>query len=91
MSCCGQRRQAWRQYSRQSNASAIVQTSEIPEPVVQNPVVLYHLAEGSLVVKGSVTGITYLFGGRGTSLSVDERDVSAFVATGVFSTDPYRT
>lgn len=91
MSCCGQRRQAWRQYSRQSSTSAIVQTSEIPEPVVQNPVLLYHLAEGSLVVKGTITGITYLFGGRGSSLNVDERDVPAFVATGVFATDPDRT
>ena len=85
MSCCGQRRQAWRQYSGQSTASAIVQTTEVPETVVKNPVALNHLAEGSLVVKGAATGITYLFGGRGTSLNVDERDVAALLATGTFS------
>ncbi len=88
MSCCGQRRQAWRQYSRQSSTGSTVQTSEIPEAVVQNPVALYHLAEGSLVVKGEITGITYLFGGRGTSLNVDERDAPALLATGAFSSDP---
>ncbi len=88
MSCCGQRRQAWRQYSRQSTNTATVQTSEIPEPVIQDPVALFHQAEGSLVIKGAVTGTTYLFGGRGTSLSVDERDVPAVLAMGAFSTSP---
>ncbi len=60
----------------------------MPEPVIQNPVPVYHLAEGSLVVKGAVTGITYLFGGRATSLNVDERDVPALLASGAFSSDP---
>ena len=80
MGCCGQNRQAWREWSTTN-----VQTSNPPPPVLQNSTVLYHLGESSLVIKGAVTGHTYLFGGRGTALTVDERDVSFLIGTGWFS------
>ena len=79
MSCCGQKRQAWREMVR-----AKVQAEAEPPPAPQNPVILYHLGPSSLVIKGAATGFTYLFAGRETSLSVDERDVRALMATGQF-------
>ena len=51
----------------------------------QNPVLLHHLGASSLVIKGAVTGLTYLFAGHDTSLSVDERDVPALLATRQFT------
>jgi hypothetical protein len=48
--------------------------------------VLYHLGDSSLLIKGMVTGYTYLFAGRGTGLSVDERDVPALMAMQFFKT-----
>jgi hypothetical protein len=56
-----------------------------PPPALQNPGFLYHLAESSLVIKGAVTGRTYLFAGRGVGLTVDERDIPALIATGRFA------
>ncbi len=84
MNCCGRRRQAWRQFSATSNTRNL-ETGNVQESL-RNLVTLYHLAESSLVVKGPVTDITYLFGGRGTSLNVDERDVPALLAMRQFST-----
>jgi hypothetical protein len=80
MSCCGQKRQKWRASSQKTNA---------PLPIVlQNPTLLYHLGESSLVIKGGVTGNTYLFAGRGTSLNVDKRDVPTLIAMKRFATTP---
>lgn len=94
MSCCGQKRRAWRESITTSNASSTtknVETSKLQAPVLQNPIFLYHLADSSLVVKGAITNITYLFGGRGTSLNVDERDAPALLAMGQFATAPSET
>ena len=84
MNCCGRRRLAWRQFSATSSTRNL-EIGNVQEPL-RNPVTLYHLADSSLVVKGAVTDITYLFGGRGTSLSVDERDVPTLLAMRQFST-----
>jgi hypothetical protein len=80
MSCCGQNRQAWREWPARNT-----RVSDQPAAILQNPSVLYPLGQSSLVVKGAVTGHTYLFGSRGTELSVDGRDVPALIATGWFS------
>ena len=80
MSCCGQKRQAWREI-----APINKQISTPTPPVLQNQKELYHLGEHALVIKGAVTGYAYLFAGRGTSLSVDERDLPAFLQMDIFS------
>ena len=80
MSCCGQKRQAWRvQTTRHLPAT------DLPAPALQNPTILYYLGNSPIVVRGTYTGITYLFGAAGTGLTVDARDVPAFVATGRFA------
>jgi hypothetical protein len=79
MSCCGQKRQTWRE-----QGIIKVQAPKPSPPILQNPSVCYHLGESSLVIKGRVTGYTYLFAGRGTGLSVDERDLPAFLTMEFF-------
>ena len=77
MSCCGHKRQAWRTQVYQAETPR-------PRPAVQNPTPITYLGDSTFVVKGEVTGLTYLFS-RDEALKVDERDVSAFVATGIFA------
>lgn len=77
MSCCGQKRQALR---------APVRAAETPrpQPRLQNPTPIIYLGESTFVVKGAATGLTYLFT-RHEVLKVDERDVPALLATGIFA------
>lgn len=77
MSCCGQKRQALRTPVYQAE-------SPRPRPRLQNPTPITYLGESTFVVKGAETGLTYLFN-RHEALNVDERDVPAFVATGIFA------
>jgi hypothetical protein len=79
MSCCGQRRQNWRDWA--THATPL----PAPPPALQNPRVLYHLGDASLLVQGAATGIAYLFGPSGSALEVDERDIATLVASGKFS------
>ena len=83
MSCCGQKRQAWREA-----VQAKMQVAATPPPVLQNPVLLNHLGPSSLVIKGDVSGFTYLFSGEETGLEVDARDVPTLMATGQFGQKP---
>ena len=53
-------------------------------PRLQNPRPITYLGESTFVVKGAATGLTYLFT-RHEALHVDERDLPAFVATGMFA------
>ena len=76
MSCCGQKRRAWRM---QAPAAA-----PHPRPSLENPTPVTYLGESMFVAKGGVTGLTYLFN-RGEVLNIDQRDVPAFIATGMFS------
>lgn len=82
MSCCGQKRQAW----RKSEVTRVQPPGSSSPPVLQNPSVLYFFGETSLVIKGTVTGNTYLFADRNTGLSVDERDLPAFLTMDIFKT-----
>jgi hypothetical protein len=91
MGCCGDKRRAWREWAAASNGNSISKNAEIHPPALTNPVTLYHLSGPSLVMKGGVTGVTYLFGGRGTILNVDERDVPALLATKQFTSAPPET
>ncbi len=87
MSCCGQKRRAWRNaFAGSELAPPVPATGEIQSPDLRNPVTLYHLADHSLVVRGAVTNITYLFGGKDSSLDVDGRDAPELLATGHFAT-----
>jgi hypothetical protein len=83
MSCCGQKRQAWREYNTSQFAVAPPPPAEL-----QNPVTVHHLGATSLVMRGAVTGHTYLFAGHDSSLTVDERDVPALLASGRFTSKP---
>jgi hypothetical protein len=60
-----------------------------PRPDLENPTPITYRGESMFVAKGMATGLTYLFN-RDEVLNVDERDVPAFVATGMFSS-PVRT
>ena len=83
MSCCGQKRQAWRE-----TVQAKIQAVATPPPVLQNPVFLHHVGPSSMVIKGDISGFTYLFAGQETALTVDARDVPGLVATGHFGVRP---
>lgn len=77
MSCCGHKRQALRTQGYHAETPR-------PRPTVQNPTPITYLGDSSFVAKGAVTGLTYLFS-RDEALHVDERDVPALVATGMFA------
>ena len=46
--------------------------------------VLTYLGDTSIVVRGAHTGLTYLFGPRGETLTVDRRDAPDLLATKCF-------
>ena len=77
MSCCGQKRRALQSPVHQAERPR-------PRPRLQNPTPITYLGDSTFVVKGAATGLTYLFT-RDEALNVDERDVPAFVATGIFA------
>ena len=77
MSCCGQNRQALRAQSYPAK------TPRTPRRL-QNPTPIIYFGESTFVVKGAATGFTYLFT-RHEALNVDERDVPAFISTGIFA------
>jgi hypothetical protein len=83
MSCCGQNRQAWRQWNAPKP-----QAAPAPPFVLQHPVHLQRVGASSIVVMGEATGQTYLFAGRDAGLGVDERDAPALLATGRFINSP---
>lgn len=83
MGCCGQKRRAW----RDPGPKRLTSHDHRP-PTLQNPTILYHLGDTALVVTGAATDITYLFGGRNSSLPVDERDLEALMALHQFSAAP---
>ena len=76
MSCCGQKRAAWR-----TAASASAAPAAVAPPTPRNPVRLTHRGDTSTVVRGARTGLTYLFGPGGTTLEVDGADADALLAS----------
>jgi hypothetical protein len=82
MTCCGQKRQAWRGWN-----PAKAPVAPTP-PVLQSPTILRYLGTSSLAIKGAVSGCAYLFAGRDAELSVDERDVPALISSGRFVSVP---
>lgn len=77
MSCCGQKRRAWRMQAPAAHTPR-------PRPGLENPTPISYLGESMFVAKGGATGLTYLFN-RDDVLNVDARDVPGFIATGLFS------
>lgn len=78
MSCCGQKRDAWRK------APSTAEKNLPRQPVIFNvgrPRYLFRY-EGSVAraFKGVVTGKTYLFSFKGETRLVDDRDADAFMA-----------
>jgi hypothetical protein len=82
MSCCGKKREALRTRMMMLPPSPTV--FKPPALSLQNPTKLAYRGESSIVVRGSHTGLSYLFSGDGAALTVDERDVAELVATGWF-------
>ena len=80
MSCCGTKRRAL----RDANHLPRIAPAQAA-PALKNPQPLQHVRAYALVVKGPVTGQTYLFGARGAALPVDERDAPGMIATGRFT------
>jgi hypothetical protein len=72
MSCCGNKRTNWREYSKQAAPAA-------KSLAMKNPHILFYTGETSFVIKGAVTGYTYLFAEKSEGLEVDERDVLGFL------------
>lgn len=79
MSCCGDRRAAMRSPPLRR---VMPEAPDPPQP--QDPVRLAPRGDGAIVVRGEVTGLTYLFGAQGATLTVDGRDLAALMATGWF-------
>lgn len=79
MSCCGDRRAAMR-----SPPIRRVMPEPPDPPRPQDPVQLAPRGDSAIVMRGEVTGLTYLFGAWGAALTVDGRDVPALMATGWF-------
>ena len=78
MSCCGDRRLAL-------TTSMTRQSPPNPTPPMQpSSTSVEYRGDSSLVVRGQVTGTTYLFGPRGAALLVDTRDVAALLRSGAF-------
>jgi hypothetical protein len=77
MSCCGQQRAAWRTATQRTSVPPAAPVAPAP----RNPVRLAHLGDTSTVVRGAVTGLTYLFGARGSMLEVDGADAEALLAS----------
>ena len=80
MSCCGDKRRALRPSPTES-----VPVTTYRSPVIRRPTGLAYLGSEAIVVRGPVTGLTYVFGGGAAALEVDERDVPALVATRSFA------
>jgi len=79
MSCCGDKRRAFRTRMSQPTTD-----QPKPFPALEKPTLLTYLGDSSIVVRGEYTGNTYLFGPRGEDLTVDNRDTSRLIASGWF-------
>ena len=78
MSCCGQRRQALTAtFAREAPPKPA-------SPVRSESIRLGYLGESPLIVRGSYTNTTYVFGQSGDGLMVDSRDVPVLLASGQF-------
>jgi hypothetical protein len=80
MSCCGQRRAAWRQPER-----PVVAPVTQPPPALQSPVSLAFTGAGPIVIRGTTTGLTYAFPAGSVALNVDARDAQSLLGTGRFA------
>jgi hypothetical protein len=80
MSCCGDRRAAWRQPGPPV-AAAVTR----PPAALQDPVGLSFTGTGPIAVRGTATGLTYAFPAGSLALNVDARDAPALLRTGRFT------
>lgn len=77
MSCCGSKREELRQ-SLSLPVTAKQETNEPPK--MWDDITFEFTGTGTISVRGSVTGIHYLFNGTGVKVLVDYRDVSGMRA-----------
>lgn len=75
MSCCGGKRANWQ------TSGAVTRPMGVSQ--VRNPVQLTFKGPGSIVVRGSATGLTYTFQGA-LPQQVDGRDAPLLLKTGRF-------
>jgi hypothetical protein len=76
MNCCGKRREWLR--VRFSPPVAAANGHSLVEQRTQD---LAYIGNSSIVIRGSATGLTYLFGNNAEMLAVDERDAAELLAT----------
>ena len=81
MSCCGGNRAALRAEFQRTPRTP---PPSVPPPVLERPVSLAFTGDGPIVVRGSITGLTYGFPAGGEALSVDARDAAGILRSGVF-------
>ena len=72
MSCCGSKREDL----RQSLSPGITQQETNEPPKMWRDITFEFTGTGTHSIRGSVTGIHYLFNGTGVKVTVDYRDVS---------------
>lgn len=75
MSCCGQKRLHWQQ--KPANAQPVKSSHE---PVLLNTVAVKYTGKSIHVMKGSQTGLMYVFAAEEPGLMVDSRDVPSMLA-----------
>lgn len=81
MSCCGGNRAALRaQFQRTPHTPP----PSAPAPLLERPVSLAFTGSGPIVVRGSVTSLTYAFPANGEALTVDGRDAPRILESGAF-------
>jgi hypothetical protein len=73
MSCCGQKRQQWQQEMKKETVMVSA------EPILEKPVKLRYHGTNSLLIKGPVSGYTYLFAAKDPGLLIDSRDAEQFL------------
>lgn len=87
MSCCGQKRQAFRTTTVRQAPPKVKMPHPVgmlASPVLSEPIPLAYRGDSSMVVRGPHTGTTYLFGARGKGLMVDGRDAPMLLRSGQF-------
>ena len=92
MSCCGDKRSAWRRSSARAAAAVRVPAGAPPAPeragavagADGGEVALRFLGPASMLLRGPGSGRSYAVDPAAGSLRVDPRDVEALLATGLF-------
>lgn len=91
MSCCGEKRALLRTQSGTGRASGVAGAAPAaagrPGVGIAGRAALRYLGSGSVALRGLGTGNVYYFAAGSDASPVDERDLGAFLRTGLFAVD----